>query len=185
MSERLEAIKAGRKRYFIPTPCVYGHISERLVSNRSCISCSTEKKLQWASDNKALLSKRKRERRAANPEKERNYERGRYKADPRPKMITAAKRRAKERGIIFDISIDDIEMPATCPLLGIKLCVGGGAVKDNSPSIDRIKNSLGYIKGNVIVVSHIANRCKGNLDAAGLFRLARNLRKLEKQRGLI
>jgi hypothetical protein len=32
----------------------------------------------------------------------------------------------------------------------------------NSPSLDRINNNLGYVPGNVIVVSDRANRIKNN-----------------------
>ena len=37
-----------------------------------------------------------------------------------------------------------------------------GAVADNSPTIDRICNRLGYVPGNLIVVSHLANRVKNS-----------------------
>jgi hypothetical protein len=65
-------------------------------------------------------------------------------------------------------------------LLGIKLEIGNGAIEDNSPSLDRIVNERGYVRGNIIVVSHIANRCKSTLGSADLLRLAINLRELER-----
>lgn len=43
---------------------------------------------------------------------------------------------------------------------------------DNSPSLDRIKNDAGYIKGNVVVVSHRANRMKGDSTPEELRRLS-------------
>jgi hypothetical protein len=50
-----------------------------------------------------------------------------------------------------------------CPVLGIELLYGGtGSIKDNSASIDRFDTTKGYIKGNVWIISHKANRMKSN-----------------------
>lgn len=40
--------------------------------------------------------------------------------------------------------------------------------KDNSPSLDRIDPTKGYVPGNVQVVSFLANRAKSNLSDAQL-----------------
>ena len=50
---------------------------------------------------------------------------------------------------------------------------------DNSPTLDRIINKNGYVKGNIVVISYAANRCKGSLRADEILRLATNLRFLE------
>lgn len=39
---RQEAIKQGLLRYFTGKPCLRGHISERAVSHRGCLSCHSE-----------------------------------------------------------------------------------------------------------------------------------------------
>jgi hypothetical protein len=51
-----------------------------------------------------------------------------------------------------------------CPVLGIPLFRNRGAKGQgpNSPSLDRIVPQLGYIKGNVIVMSSLANRIKND-----------------------
>ncbi len=50
-----------------------------------------------------------------------------------------------------------------CPILGILLKLGeGSGPKDNSPSIDRIDNELGYLKTNVQWVCNKANMIMQN-----------------------
>lgn len=76
-----------------------------------------------------------------------------------------AKARAKKRGLEFSIKFEDLEFPSHCPVLGIPLKFGDGGKgqRNDSPSIDRIDPSKGYIKGNVSVISGKANTCKSNL----------------------
>lgn len=64
-----------------------------------------------------------------------------------------AKSRAKKARIPFDIDIDDIEIPLVCPVLGTPMDV---------PSLDKHEPSLGYIKGNIVVMSNRANVLKNN-----------------------
>lgn len=49
-----------------------------------------------------------------------------------------------------------------CPLLGIKLEFGKKDGLINSPSFDRIDNSKGYVKNNIICISNQANTLKSN-----------------------
>lgn len=70
------------------------------------------------------------------------------------------KKRAKARGIVFDLDISDIVIPKVCPILGIGLSFGEGRVHDASPSLDRIVPSKGYVKGNCFIISSKANRMK-------------------------
>jgi len=50
-----------------------------------------------------------------------------------------------------------------CPLLGVEMIKGIGHLLQSSPSLDRIIPELGYIKGNVMFISHRANTIKNNL----------------------
>lgn len=82
-------------------------------------------------------------------------------------MLTRAKGRAKAQNVPFDLTISDIVIPSHCPILGIALEQGdkpGG--QDNSPSLDKIVPSLGYVKGNIAVISHKANKMKSNATTA-------------------
>lgn len=89
-------------------------------------------------------------------------------------MLHSAKYRAKKKGVPFTIAIEDVSIPAVCPVLGIPLVVATGTrvPRDDSPTLDRIDNSAGYIPGNVLVVSWKANRIKNNATVEELRRIA-------------
>lgn len=87
----------------------------------------------------------------------------RVKAEsPGKKMFRRAKARAKEKGLEFNLDHSDISIPTHCPVLGVELVChkGRSGGNPNSPALDRIDNSKGYVKGNVMVVSHRANMMK-------------------------
>jgi hypothetical protein len=78
-------------------------------------------------------------------------------------MLSRCKARAILKGLEFNLTVDDIFIPEFCPVFNVKLELnqkqGGG---NNSPALDRIDNSKGYIKGNVQVISSKANRIKSD-----------------------
>jgi hypothetical protein len=90
------------------------------------------------------------------------------------KMLARAKGRAKEKGLPFDITKDDLQIPAVCPVLGIGLVIteGKSGAFKNSPSLDKIVPELGYVKGNVRVISQLANQMKGAATAEELHAFA-------------
>jgi hypothetical protein len=83
-------------------------------------------------------------------------------------MLTAAKTRAKQKGLPFDITGDDLVIPEICPVLGIPIKIGVGKCTPNSPSLDRFNSELGYVKGNVRIISHKANTIKSNATLSEL-----------------
>ena len=98
---------------------------------------------------------------------ERNKER--KAKHPREAMLKSARNGAKERGIEFAITVDDIQIPERCPVFGFKMEFGGK--RSTSPSIDRIDNSKGYVPGNIVVVSVKANHVKSDCTLAELHKL--------------
>lgn len=73
------------------------------------------------------------------------------------------KSNAKRRGIEFTIPFGEIVWNEFCPVLGIKLdYYARGIAADNSPSLDRIDPTKGYVPGNVVVMSWKANRLKND-----------------------
>lgn len=82
---------------------------------------------------------------------------------PEWKMHQRAKQRSSSKGLEFNLEVSDIIIPDICPILGIPLNMNSGkpGAYKNSPSLDRIDNSLGYIKDNIQVISQLANSMKG------------------------
>jgi hypothetical protein len=83
-------------------------------------------------------------------------------------LFNNAKQRARAHGIEFTITREDLVVPTHCPVFGMELVVGTGCAKDNSPSVDRVDPTKGYVPGNVRVISHKANTIKNNATAADL-----------------
>lgn len=85
-----------------------------------------------------------------------------WKKQPLEKRIyNRIKSRAARKNIEFDLELNDIVLPKTCPVLGQTLIYGD---KDWTYSLDRIDNSKGYVKGNIQIMSNRANRLKGDFD---------------------
>ena len=84
--------------------------------------------------------------------------------DKRYTMWCNVKKRAKQKGIGFELNIEDIpQVPEHCPILGIKIIANDvSSPLDSSPSLDRINPLLGYIVGNIRIISNRANRIKAD-----------------------
>lgn len=81
-----------------------------------------------------------------------------YKKNPIKKMFQNLKGRAKRENILFNLDMEDIVIPEICPVLGIPLIPFSSS--DNSPSVDKFNPELGYVKGNIYIISKKANRIK-------------------------
>lgn len=124
-------------------PCPKGHIAGR-TENGSCRECNRINSLNWHRRNKI---------------KSRQYRKEWDKNNPEKAMLQRARRRAKELQLPYSLTVEDVSIPESCPVFNIPLS-RTNKVTDNSPSLDRIDNTKGYVKDNVIVVSHKANRIK-------------------------
>lgn len=109
------------------------------------IKCSYKR---WYYDNQDKSSI-KREKERLNPEKQ---------------MYQRVKSRAKIDGIPFNIELSDIQIPDVCPVLGVTLVrrLGMKGYSKYAPSLDKIQPELGYVKGNVRVISARANLLKSD-----------------------
>ncbi len=70
----------------------------------------------------------------------------------------------KTKGMCIDISPRDIIINEYCPFLGSKLeyKTPNRAISETVASNDRFDNSKGYVKGNVWVISKLANSMKNS-----------------------
>jgi hypothetical protein len=141
--------------------CIKCSKNERAASHSWCLPCKRAYDKDWY---------------AANGEHRRANMRERHRADPRAKMLAAAKKRAAEKGIEFTLTRGSVTVPAVCPVLGIELKVTGQRWQDNSPSIDRVDPKRGYVEGNVMVISSRANRIKNDATADELDKIAAYIR---------
>jgi hypothetical protein len=99
-------------------------------------------------------------------------------------LWSTAKARAKERGLIFSITLDDFTIPQRCPVLGIPLVVLSKRQLrgDTSPTLDRILPHLGYVAGNVRVISFRANLLKSNATLAEHEAVLQDARRIYAER---
>lgn len=111
---------------------------------------------------KRLEASRRRRSTEQGRERERAWQRNRRRTNPLPRMLLEAKARAAQKGLAFSLTVEDLEIPEVCPVLGIPLRMGEGQRADHSPSIDRVDSSRGYEPGNVRVISWRANRLKND-----------------------
>lgn len=58
----------------------------------------------------------------------------------------------------------DLEWPERCPILGVSLKYDYGYHGPDKATFDRVNSSLGYIPGNVRIISFRANALKGSID---------------------
>lgn len=95
---------------------------------------------------------------------------------PTKHWLNTIKNRAKQNRLAFNLTVEDLVIPHVCPVLGI-LLVRTSTQTDNSPSVDRIVPSLGYVKGNVCIISLRANRLKSCATADELQKLFEYVKK--------
>lgn len=100
-------------------------------------------------------------------------------------MLYRAKRRAKKLGLPFDLTVEDVTIPEFCPILGIRLATFNqrGASLRSSASLDRIVPALGYVRGNVIVISHKANSIKNDATPEEILAVGNFYANLQKKTG--
>lgn len=128
---------------------------------------------------------KKKEYRRVNSEKIRAKQSELYRAKAEKYVLTNLLGKAARDGLPFNITEEDIKTPEFCPVLGIRLERGVGVGKrgnriDNSPSVDRIIPELGYVRGNVVVVSYRANRIKNDATIEELKLVADFYQKLQE-----
>ena len=134
-----------------------------------------EKAKQYRENNKEQLREKGKQYRENNRERIKQYNKKIWHDVSHPAFFTrrlsAIKCRAKSRNIDFDLDAEYLKAiwpeDGKCPALGLPMKSGDRQTASLSerncfPSIDRIDNTKGYVKGNVHWVSLKANRIMNN-----------------------
>ena len=93
--------------------------------------------------------------------KQRESYRKRRSDNPVRHRLLTIKAQSKARGIPFDLDVSDIQEATVCPVLGISLSWGTTRTEATA-EVDRLVPELGYVRGNVSVISRRANRLKND-----------------------
>ena len=111
-------------------------------------------------------------------------------------LLDGVRKGAKQRSIEFNLKAEDIRPLITerCPILNIKYELNKPNKKwgkksgqnnwTNSPSVDRIDNTKGYLKDNIIVVSMMANTIKNQATPDQILAVGKFYKKLYEEKGI-
>ncbi len=157
-------------------PCKNCGSTDRLpppagCKNGPCKTCTKRRAREWASakysTNPKYFAAKAAKHRTANPEKF---------------LWREAKSRSKQRGIPFNIEVEDILIPEFCPVFGKKLAKSTGQGRNPyAPSLDRIVPVLGYVKGNIRVISWRANELKRDITPEEMEMMMNDMHQLRTQ----
>lgn len=100
-----------------------------------------------------------------------------WKDDAIKVLLSNATQRAKRAGYEFSLKREDIIIPEKCPALGIELKREGRETWFSAPSIDRIDNTKGYTKENIVIVSRRANLLKKDATIEEMIKISEFYKK--------
>lgn len=145
---RLRDAKLAKYKMYTGSACKICGNGIRRTSTGSCVMCENQKAIN---------------RYHSNVDKYKEANRNRWnQSSAATKMHRRRGSDARREGVPFDITIEDIHIPDICPVLGIPIISNASIQSDNSPSLDRFIPDLGYVRGNIHVISTRANRIKNN-----------------------
>ena len=95
------------------------------------------------------------------------YQKESKKIDPARRLFKLARSRARKKKLQFNITIEYLNSiwprDNLCPITRNEFKDGKGNEKYWA-SLDRVDNNLGYLKGNVAIISNEANEAKSDID---------------------
>lgn len=96
--------------------------------------------------------------------------------NPAKRLIRSTKNSARDKHLEHTITEEDLILPEYCPYLNLQINYNAGTGKHMlNPSVDRIDPTKGYVKGNVEVISNLANTMKCNASKELLIRFAKTI----------
>lgn len=130
----------------IPGGCPWGHGPEHKNTWGHCLMCSRERYHEEPAARRRQADAVKRRRAARTAEG----------------ILAQLKQNARKRGQEFRlVPADILPLPTHCPVFGFELSYGGKSCSDSLASVDRRDSKIGYLPGNVAIISYKANRLKG------------------------
>lgn len=169
---RLDAINQESKFYVGKACPQHGNVL-RYTKSSHCVECA----------------KLRKKTHPTNTERRRELERARYNSINtverwinRP--LKSARIRAKNIQLPFDLDKEYLLQIWTgkCPVFGFDLTFATNRSNpDNQASLDRILPEMGYVRGNVIFISNLANRIKNSADSNQIKQVLDWLMIAEKQ----
>lgn len=136
--------------------------SDFTEKQKRCQSCIKYAHDYYQKNKEKEKSRAKKSQVKMGREKINAYKRDLNRRNPENYILQGAKQRAKRNGSPFNLTHEDIIIPKYCPVLGCELKMSDEQPSACSPSIDKIVPELGYVKGNVKIISWRANDVKGN-----------------------
>ena len=159
-----------------------GFHDEFLPTQNKCIPCYEKRQEYYQTHRNQEIARAKR---CLN--KDRNHtnavKRAGLRKNPVSYILWRIRAKCKKQNIPFDLTHEDIIVPAICPVLGIPLIIDDGNAKWSSPSVDRIIPSLGYVRGNIQIISHRANTIKNDASSAELEQVLKYVKRTEQYHG--
>lgn len=148
----------------------YRKYNEKNIEQRRKYGRERGKKLRENPEYRKKLSQRRKLHRFKNKESINAKKREEYRNNIESHLLRGARARAKRSGLKFSITVGDVCLPERCPVFPTRaLKAGDRSTRNspcgNSPSIDRIEPALGYVPGNVEVISLRANWLKRDSTA--------------------
>lgn len=155
-------------------PCLFHGSTKRYISSSRCIKCSKERSAACRSV-EDKIKRRERDRIL--------YRSKTSLKDWIKRNLKSVRIRARKKNVPFDLTTDYLLSIWTneCPVLGVNLlfmCSKNNP--NNQATLDRIKPELGYVKGNVVYISNLANRIKSNATSEQIKAVA-NWLKIQEQ----
>jgi hypothetical protein len=150
-----------------------------LPDQNKCIPCYEKRQEYYRTHREQEIARAKR---CLNRDRNHTNEvkRACLRKNPVSYILCRIKGKCKKYHIPFNLTHKDIVIPTHCPVLGIPLVIGNATAQKGSPSVDRIVPRLGYVKGNITVISHRANTIKSDAMSSELEKVLSYVRKMEK-----
>ena len=150
------------------------------METKQCTKCGEVKELSefhkkragHASRCKDCKKEYDKEYNKTNADKKKEHNKEYYKTNADACTLNLIRNRARRKGIHFDLELKDILGVTHCPVFGWELKRSQGKAQSDSPSVDRKIPELGYVKGNIQILSQKANTMKQDATPEELIQFA-------------